>query len=99
MRQKGAIPYADTANLGQPDEDDFDDIAKRARQYGAEEARIVDCRDLLVHEGLVVLMCGAFHQQQQPRTTPDVTIRWLRIHLLAFHAKIPNRAFWACTIC
>ncbi len=61
MRQKGAIPYAYTANLGQPDEDDFDDVAERAREYGAEAARIVDCRDLLVHEGLVALMCGAFH--------------------------------------
>ena len=62
MRQKGSIPYAYTANLGQPDEDSFDDIAQRAKIYGAEEARIVDCRDLLVHEGFVALMCGAFHQ-------------------------------------
>ncbi|MCA9983539.1 MAG: argininosuccinate synthase [Anaerolineales bacterium] len=61
MRQKGAIPYAYTANLGQPDEDDFDDIAKRAKQYGAEEARVADCRELLVQEGLVAMMCGAFH--------------------------------------
>lgn len=61
MRQKGAVPYAYTADLGQPDEDDFDDIAKRAKEYGAEAARTVDCRELLVHEGLVALMCGAFH--------------------------------------
>lgn len=61
MRQKGAIPYAYTANLGQPDENDYDDIARRARTYGAEQARTVDCRELLVHEGLVALMCGAFH--------------------------------------
>ena len=61
MRHKGAIPYAYTANLGQPDEDDYDDIARRARTYGAEKARTVDCRELLVHEGLVALMCGAFH--------------------------------------
>ena len=61
MRQKGAVPYAYTADLGQPDEDDFDDIAKRAGEYGAEAARTVDCRELLVHEGLVALMCGAFH--------------------------------------
>lgn len=61
MRKKGAVPYAYTANLGQPDESDYDDIARRAKGYGAEEARTVDCRELLVHEGLVALMCGAFH--------------------------------------
>ena len=61
MRQNGAIPYTYTANLGQPDESDYDDIARRAKEYGAEEARTIDCRELLVHEGLVALMCGAFH--------------------------------------
>lgn len=61
MRQKGAVPYAYTADLGQPDEDDFDDIAARASIYGAEQARTVDCRNALVHEGLVAIMCGAFH--------------------------------------
>ena len=44
MRAKGAIPYAYTANLGQPDEPDYDDIPRRARAYGAQEARLVDCR-------------------------------------------------------
>ncbi len=61
MRQKGAIPYAYTANLGQPDETDYEAVARRALAYGAEKARTVDCRELLVHEGLVALMCGAFH--------------------------------------
>lgn len=61
MRHKGAIPFAYTANLGQPDESDYNDIARRALSYGAEKARTVDCRTLLVHEGLVALMCGAFH--------------------------------------
>ncbi len=61
MRQRGAIPYAYTADLGQPDEDDFDDIAKRAKEYGSEEARTVDCKDVMVHEGLIAIMCGAFH--------------------------------------
>lgn len=61
MREKGAVPYAYTADLGQPDENDFNDIASRARAYGAEEARTVDCRDVLVHEGLVAIQCGAFH--------------------------------------
>src|SRR5688500_2109029 len=61
MRAKGAIPYAYTANLGQPDEADYDEIPKRAMQYGAEKARLVDCRSQLVAEGLAVLQCGAFH--------------------------------------
>jgi argininosuccinate synthase len=61
MRSKGSIPYAYTANLGQPDEPDYDDIPKRAVQYGAEKARLIDCRAQLVAEGLAVLQCGAFH--------------------------------------
>ena len=61
MRAKGAIPYAYTANLGQPDEQDYDEIPKRAMQYGAEQARLVDCRSQLVAEGIAVLQCGAFH--------------------------------------
>jgi argininosuccinate synthase len=61
MRAKGAIPYAYTANLGQPDERDYDEIPKRAMQYGAERARLVDCRAQLVAEGIAVLQCAAFH--------------------------------------
>src|SRR4249920_1343732 len=61
MREKGAIPYAYTANLGQPDESDYEDIPRRALQYGAEKARLIDCRKQLVAEGLVALQCGAFH--------------------------------------
>jgi argininosuccinate synthase len=61
MRSKGAIPYSYTANLGQPDEPDYDDIPKRALQYGAEKARLIDCRAQLVTEGIAVLQCGAFH--------------------------------------
>ena len=61
MRKKGAIPYAYTANLGQPDENDYDDIPRRALQYGAEKARLIDCRAPLVSEGLAMLQCGAFH--------------------------------------
>ena len=60
MREKGALPYAYTANLGQPDEPDLDGVPVRAKQYGAEGARLVDCRTELVHEGLVALQCGAF---------------------------------------
>ncbi len=61
MREKGAIPCAYTADLGQPDETDLESIPERAKQYGAEIARLVDCREELVHEGLVALQCGAFH--------------------------------------
>ena len=61
MREKGAIPYAYTANLGQPDEPDYDDIPRRAKAYGAEDARLVDCRRQLVAEGIAALQCGAFH--------------------------------------
>ena len=61
MREKGAIPYCYTADLGQPDEPDLDGIPDRAKQYGAEVARLVDCRAELVREGLMALQCGAFH--------------------------------------
>ena len=61
MRQKGSIPYCYTAHLGQPDETDYDDIPRRALEYGAEKARLIDCRAQLVAEGLAALQCGAFH--------------------------------------
>ena len=61
MRQRGAIPFAYTANLGQPDEPDYDDIPRRALQYGAERARLIDCRAQLVSEGIAALQSGAFH--------------------------------------
>ena len=61
MRGKGAIPYAYTANLGQPDEPDYDDIPRKAMQYGAERARLVDCRAQLATEGIAALQAGAFH--------------------------------------
>nr|WP_113865614.1 argininosuccinate synthase [Brenneria salicis]NMN90034.1 argininosuccinate synthase [Brenneria salicis ATCC 15712 = DSM 30166]RBP64317.1 argininosuccinate synthase [Brenneria salicis ATCC 15712 = DSM 30166]RLM31459.1 argininosuccinate synthase [Brenneria salicis ATCC 15712 = DSM 30166] len=68
MRQKGAVPYAYTANLGQPDEDDYDEIPRRAMEYGAENARLIDCRKQLVAEGIAAIQCGAFHN-----TTAGVT--------------------------
>ncbi|WP_118179486.1 argininosuccinate synthase [Paraburkholderia phosphatilytica] len=61
MKQKGAIPYAYTANLGQPDEDDYDSIPRRATEYGAAGARLIDCRAQLVAEGIAALQSGAFH--------------------------------------
>ncbi|MCX5566477.1 argininosuccinate synthase [Alcaligenes phenolicus] len=61
MRNKGAIPYAYTANLGQPDEPDYDAIPRKAKEYGATLARLVDCRQQLVAEGIAALQCNAFH--------------------------------------
>ncbi|MEO8281770.1 MAG: argininosuccinate synthase domain-containing protein, partial [Ideonella sp.] len=61
MRNKGAIPYAYTANLGQPDEPDYDEIPRKAMQYGAEKARLIDCRAQMAAEGIAALPCGAFH--------------------------------------
>ena len=61
MREKGAVPYAYTANLGQPDETDYDDIPRRALLYGAEKARLIDCRQQLVAEGIAAIQAGAFH--------------------------------------
>jgi argininosuccinate synthase len=61
MRAKGAVPYAYTANLGQPDEKDYDEIPRKALLYGAEKARLIDCRAQLVEQGIAALQCGAFH--------------------------------------
>jgi argininosuccinate synthase len=61
MRERGAIPFAYTAHLGQPDEDDYEAIPRAAMAYGAEKARLIDCRDHLVAEGLAALQAGAFH--------------------------------------
>jgi len=74
MREHGAVPCAYTADLGQYDEDDIDTVTSRAMEYGAELARLVDCREALVEEGLVALTCGAFHVRTAGRayfnTTP-----------------------------
>jgi argininosuccinate synthase len=61
MKQKGALPYAYTANLGQPDEADYEAIPRAALEYGAEKARLIDCRGPLVREGIAALQAGAFH--------------------------------------
>jgi argininosuccinate synthase len=61
MRNKGCVPFAYTANLGQPDEPDYEEIPRRALQYGAEKARLIDCRTQLVNEGIAALQAGAFH--------------------------------------
>ena len=77
--QKGAIPYAYTANLGQPDEPDYDDIPRTALQYGAEKARLIDCRAQLVAEG---------HRGAAVRRLPHLH---RRRHLLQHHAARPRR--------
>ena len=61
MKQKGARVFAYTANLGQPDEADYDEIPRKALDFGAEKARLVDCRTQLVHEGIAAIQSGAFH--------------------------------------
>src|ERR1700688_3660600 len=61
MKQKGARVFAYTANLGQPDEAAYDEIPRKAMDYGAEKARLVDCRTQLVHEGIAAIQSGAFH--------------------------------------
>jgi argininosuccinate synthase len=74
MREHGAVPYAFTADLGQCDEPNIEAVPQRARQYGAEEAVLVDCKEALAREGLAALQCGAFHIQTAGRryfnTTP-----------------------------
>ncbi|MBC7214068.1 MAG: argininosuccinate synthase [Burkholderiaceae bacterium] len=61
MQRKGALPYAYTANLGQPDEPDYEAIPRKALEYGAQKARLIDCRKQLAHEGIAALQAGAFH--------------------------------------
>jgi argininosuccinate synthase len=73
MREKGAIPYAFTADLGQYDEHDVSSIPERARRYGAEEAFLVDCKDALAREGIAALQCGAFHIRTAGRTYFNTT--------------------------
>jgi argininosuccinate synthase len=75
MRERGALPYCYTADLGQPDEPELDQIPDRALQYGAEAARLVDCREELVREGLIALQCGAFHITTAGKTYFNTTLR------------------------
>ena len=73
MREKGAVPCCYTADLGQPDEPDLPGVPGRAREYGAEIARLVDCREELVNEGLLALQCGAFHISTAGKTYFNTT--------------------------
>lgn len=73
MREKGAIPCTYTANLGQYDEPEIETVPERAKEYGAEIARLIDCRGPLVEEGLVALQCGAFHIRTAGKTYFNTT--------------------------
>jgi len=73
MREKGAIPCTYTADLGQYDEPDIASVPGRAGEYGAELSRMVDCRTAMVEEGLVALVCGAFHIRTGGRTYFNTT--------------------------
>lgn len=73
MRKKGVIPYAYTADLGQPDESDVHAIPKKAMECGAEKAVLIDCRRQLVQEGFAALICGAFHISSAGKTYFNTT--------------------------
>ena len=73
MKKNGAKPYAYTADLGQYDEPNVDQIPKRATDYGAEVSRLVDCKQLIVEEGIAALVCGAFHIRTAGKTYFNTT--------------------------
>ncbi|HET9075323.1 MAG TPA: argininosuccinate synthase [Acidimicrobiales bacterium] len=73
MRHHGAVPFCYTADLGQYDEPDIGSIPGRALDYGAENARLIDCRRQLVEEGLAAIACGAFHVRTAGRTYFNTT--------------------------
>ena len=73
IRERGGIPCTYTADLGQYDEPNLETVPDRAKEYGAEIARLVDCRELLAHEGLVALQCGAFHISTAGKTYFNTT--------------------------
>lgn len=73
MRDKGAIPCTYTANIGQPDEPDIDAVPGRAKEYGAEIARLVDVQEMLVQEGIAALQTGAFHIRSGGKTYFNTT--------------------------
>lgn len=73
MRDKGAVPFTYTGDLGQYDEDDIESIPGRALEYGAEKSRLIDCKTALVEEGFVALSCGAFHIRSGGKTYFNTT--------------------------
>src|SRR5699024_12335277 len=79
MREKGSIPYAYTANLGEPDESDYEAIPRQALAYGGEKARLIDCRQQLVSEGIAAIQSGAFHVTTAGVTYFNTTPLWCAI--------------------
>ena len=73
MRNNGAIPFTYTADLGQYDEPDIASVPGRAKEYGAEGSRLVDCKQALVEEGFAALACGAFHIRSGGKTYFNTT--------------------------
>ena len=73
MKSKGAKPCTYTADLGQYDEPNIETIPDRAKEYGAEIARLIDCKSTLVEEGLTALACGAFHIRTAGRSYFNTT--------------------------
>jgi argininosuccinate synthase len=73
MREKGAVPFTYTADLGQYDEPDIDSVPDRAKAYGAEGSRLVDCKEALVEEGFAAIACGAFHIRSGGKTYFNTT--------------------------
>ncbi|HTM44479.1 MAG TPA: argininosuccinate synthase [Polyangiaceae bacterium] len=61
LSRQGIDVYCYTADLAQPDEDDVAVIPPVAKTHGAQEARLVDCREAMAREGIVAIQCGAFH--------------------------------------
>ncbi len=73
LARQGMDVYAYTADLAQPDEADPRDIPPIALSHGAKAARLVDCREAMVREGLVALQCGAFHLRSGGKTYFNTT--------------------------
>jgi argininosuccinate synthase len=73
MREKGAVPFTYTADLGQYDEPDIDSVPDRAKAYGAEGSRLIDCKEALVEEGFAAIACGAFHIRSGGKTYFNTT--------------------------
>src|SRR5258706_7865166 len=61
LAEQGLEVHAYTADLAQPDEKNPADIPPVALEHGARKARILDCREAMVREGLIALQCGPFH--------------------------------------
>ncbi len=79
MKQKGARVFAYTANLGQPDETDYDEIPRKALEYGAEKARA---------GGLPLATGARGHRRDAVRRLPHLDRRH---HLFQHHAARPRR--------